>query len=367
MSFGFKNKRRHFDNDEEYGCRQPFRRNYHDDREKRSGPGGWKAPRREAQGKKKKWEGELIEQFEVVESPDKPRKYTVSIAVPASILVETCIKDSLRTYVVGQIARAANIYSVDEIVVYDDKCWKKDITSKAEIEDFIEMMQVLLEYQECPQYLRKHMFQFHHHLKNVGVLNALNSPHHLRVNQWCEYREGVVLEKSNKSVSYVDIGLSTDVSINQALQPGLRVTVQLPPEAQEMKRPYGSVVSPNEPREKAGYYWGYTVRVANSLSEVVAGSRFPDGYDLLIGTSDKGEDVRKVTFPEFTHALIVFGGVEGLESAIEADTDLEATEPSHLFDFYVNTCPLQQTRTVRTEEAVLISLCQLQDKLIGAQ
>lgn len=60
-------------------------------------------------------------------------------------------------------------------------------------------------------------------------------------------------------------------------------------------------------------------------------------------------------------------GVEGLESAIEADTDLEATEPSHLFDFYVNTCPLQQTRTVRTEEAVLISLCQLQDKLFGAQ
>ena len=78
----------------------------------------------------------------------------------------------------------------------------------------------------------------------------------------------MVLEKSTKSVSYVDIGLGKDVSINQALQPGLRVTVQLPPEAQEMKRPYGSVVSPNEPREKAGYYWGYTVRVANSLSEV---------------------------------------------------------------------------------------------------
>lgn len=87
-------------------------------------------------------------------------------------------------------------------------------------------------------------------------------------------REGVVLEKSNKTVSYVDIGLSTDVLINQSLQPGLRVTVHLPPEAQEMKRPYGTVVSPNEPREKAGYYWGYTVRVANSLSEVGYGSLF---------------------------------------------------------------------------------------------
>ena len=136
MSFGFRNKRKHFDSDE-YSHKQPFRRNHYNDREERSSPGEWKAPLRGVQGKKKKWEGELNDQFEVIESPGKPRKYTVSMAVPASILVETCIKDSLRTYVVGQIARAANIYSVDEIVVYDDKCWKKDVTSKAEIDDFI--------------------------------------------------------------------------------------------------------------------------------------------------------------------------------------------------------------------------------------
>lgn len=42
--------------------------------------------------------------------------------------------------------------------------------------------------------------------------------------------------------------------------------------------------------------------------KVVAGSRFPDGYDLLIGTSDKGEDVAVVDLPKFEHALIVFGG-----------------------------------------------------------
>lgn len=371
MSFGFKKQRRHYsDEGEEVSPQQGFTRNYHGDRVERGSPGAWKVPRGDTYGKKtkRKWQEELSAEFVIVKSPNKPRSYTVSIAVPASILVETCIKDSLRTYVVGQIARAANIYSVDEIVVFDDKCWKKsDVTTQAEIKDFIEMMQLLLEYQECPQYLRKHLFQFHHHLKNVGVLNALNSPHHLRVNQWCEYREGVVLDKSNKSASYVDIGLGTDVFINQPLQSGLRVTVHLPPEAREVKRPYGTVVSPDEPREKAGYYWGYTVRVANSLSEVVAGSRFPDGYDLLIGTSDKGEDVATVDLSKFEHALIVFGGVEGLESALEADSDLEATEPQHLFDFYVNTCPMQQTRTVRTEEAVLITLCQLQGKLVGAQ
>lgn len=306
-----------------------------------------------------------IVNFEEVPKPGKPRKYTLSIAVPASILEETCIKDELRTYTVGQVARAANIYSVDEIVVYDDNCRKKTSADNSSgSKDLIEMMQMLLEYQECPQYLRKHLFQFHPYLRMVGVLNALNSPHHLRSNQWCEYREGVVLEKDSKTLSYVDVGLGIDVSIDKKLEPGLRVTLKLPPEAQEMQKPYGTVVSPDEPRVKAGYYWGYTVRVANSLAQVVTDSRFPDGYDLLIGTSDKGDDIHKTEFHTFTHALIVFGGVEGLEATIKADEELEAAEPLQLFDFYINTCPLQQTRTIRTEEAVLISLCTLQDKLV---
>lgn len=77
--------------------------------------------------KNKKWQDaeQFEEYFEDVPRPEKPRKYTISIAVPASILEETCKKDELRTYVVGQLARAANIYSVDEIIVYDDKCWRK--------------------------------------------------------------------------------------------------------------------------------------------------------------------------------------------------------------------------------------------------
>ncbi|XP_042211714.1 putative methyltransferase C9orf114 isoform X2 [Homarus americanus] len=313
-----------------------------------------------------KWETSLEDKFVDVPKPNKPRNYTISIAVPASILEETCIKDELRTYVVGQLARAANIYSVDEIVVYDDGCWRKKYSAgtSSVSRELMEMMQMLLEYQECPQYLRKHLFKFHHYLRSVGVLNALNCPHHLRFNQWCEYREGVVLERGSKLMSFVDVGLATNVSIDQKLEPGLRVTVKLPPEAREMRKPFGTVVSPDEPRVEAGYYWGYRVRVAHSLTEVLTGSRFPDGYDLLIGTSDKGEDIKKTEYPTFSHALIVFGGVEGLEAAVEADSELEATEPLHLFDFYTNTCPLQQTRTIRTEEAVLISLCVLQDKLV---
>lgn len=288
------------------------------------------------------------------------RSYTVSMAVPASILEETCLKDELRTYVIGQLARAANIYSIDEIIVYDDGCWRK----KGDVHNHMEMMHMLLEYQECPQYLRKNMFPYHKYLSHVGVLNALNAPHHLRANQWCCYREGVVSDKNLKTQSLVDVGFQTEITIEQKLQPGIRVTLKMPPECKEMRKPYATVVSPDEPRVKDGFYWGYSVRSADSLSKVFTESKFKDGYDLLIGTSDKGEDVAEITFPEFEHALVVFGGVEGLESALEADKDLDATEPQHLFDYYVNTCPLQQARTIRTEEAVLISLCSLQYKLI---
>ena len=51
------------------------------------------------------------------------------------------------------------------------------------------------------------------------------------------------------------------------------------------------VVSPAEPREKKGLYWGYAVRMADSLSAVFAQSPYKGGYDLTIGTSERGQVV----------------------------------------------------------------------------
>lgn len=49
------------------------------------------------------------------------------------------------------------------------------------------------------------------------------------------------------------------------------------------------------------------------------------------------------------HLLVVFGGLHGLEASVEADTNLDVTDPSVLFDLYLNTCPSQGSRTIRTE------------------
>ena len=50
----------------------------------------------------------------------------------------------------------------------------------------------------------------------------------------------------------------------------------------------GKVVPLAQPREATGVYWGYTTRIVPSLSQVWSESPFEGGYDLKIGTSERG-------------------------------------------------------------------------------
>ncbi|OXB72182.1 UNVERIFIED_CONTAM: hypothetical protein H355_000899 [Colinus virginianus] len=247
----------------------------------------------------------------------------------------------LRTYLAGQIARACTIFCVDEIVVFD-------------------------ECGEDAKYLRKSFFPKHGDLQFAGLLNPLDSPHHMRVDEDSEYREGVVLDRPSKPGrgSFVNCGMKKEVQIDKQLKPGVRVTVRLQePQNPETKVRKGTVVSSHHPRTVSGLYWGYSVRLASCLSAVFSECPFKDGYDLSIGTSERGSSVDQVTLPSFRsvskHILVVFGGLQGLEAGVDADQNLEVTDPSDLFDFYLNTCPSQGSRTIRTEEALLISLSAL--------
>lgn len=277
---------------------------------------------------------------------------TWSIALPGSIL-ENAQTQELRTYLVGQIARAACIYKVNEIIVFDD-------SGGTEVSKYCLQFARLLQYLECPQYLRKHFFPIHKDLQFIGLLNPLDAPHHLRQNEESEYREGITTQKPTKTGKgcYVNVGLVKDVKIGEKLEPGLRVTVKLYQKAEGSKW-YGNVVSPEEPFRDRNLYWGYSVRVAHSLSQVLTKCPYPGGYDLTIGTSDKGQAVDGFQPPgTVRHGLVVFGGLKGLEAALESD-ELPVEHPSLLFDCYLNTCPEQGSRTIRTEEAVLITLAEL--------
>lgn len=86
---------------------------------------------------------------------------------------------------------------------------------------------------------------------------------------------------------------------------------------------------------------------------------------MTIGTSDKGTSIDDLPYKElkYNHALIVFGGLHGIEAALESDEQLLVDEASLLFNHYINVLPNQGSRTIRTEEAVLVALTGLRSKL----
>ncbi|XP_071568004.1 putative methyltransferase C9orf114 homolog [Temnothorax nylanderi] len=303
---------------------------------------------------------------------------TVTVAVPGSIL-DNAQSPELRTYLAGQIARAACIYQVDEIVVFDDKgeitedekrkIRKDDALGEARL-GCLQLARIL-QYLECPQYLRKYFFPLHKDLQYAGLLNPLDAPHHLRQEDEFLYREGIVTNKPIKvgRGSQVNVGLLNEIHVDKVLKPGLRVTVRIPPEQPNRKKLRGIIVPPNVPRAETGVYWGYTVKLVKNLTEVLTNCQYKEGYDLTIGTSDKGTSIDEIGAKslEYRHCLVVFGGLAGLEAAVDVDPHLNVDDPSLVFHKYVNVCPQQGSRTIRTEEAILLTLAELRTKLVAKE
>jgi hypothetical protein len=175
--------------------------------------------------------------METVPCVNQPRRFTVSVAVPGSI-VANCQTREQKTQLAGQIARAATIYHVDEIIVYDDKLApKRRVTddrpndhraddaavvvgtiqnnnnddSESERKRFSEpnaFLARVLQFCECPQYLRRAFFPMHPDLQFAGLLAPIDAPHHVRADDHCPYREGIVLDKKTTAKgSLVNCGI----------------------------------------------------------------------------------------------------------------------------------------------------------------
>jgi hypothetical protein len=131
----------------------------------------------------------------------------------------------------------------------------------------------VLQYLECPQYLRKALFPIHPDLKYAGLLNPLDAPHHLRSNEPSKYREGVATKLMCEDGTYVDVGLHKPVKVDLKVEPGTRVTVELGPKVKQPEEGGGTgrLVSPRTPREEADLYWGYEVNNSKFLIQYFFG------------------------------------------------------------------------------------------------
>ncbi|KAI8338265.1 putative RNA methyltransferase [Chlamydoabsidia padenii] len=306
--------------------------------------------------------------------PGKPRSYTVSVAIPCSI-IEACPTLDLKTILAGQIARALAIHNVDEIVIYEDRASTNNTQQKINPNLFLARV---FQHMETPQYMRKTLVPFHEDLKAAGLLPRLEVPHHPSMEDMTTYREGVTIGPYYKEegMTLVDIGCLRRAKVNRLLQEGVRVTVELdtPLAAKDTRKGQApisaTIVSPKAPREKAGYYWGYHIRLASSFSRVITESPYNDGYDCTIGISNRsGQDPYDATssFKPFKHLLVAFGAPgSGLEEAIEADEDLKvgADDASDIFDLFLNPIQTIGTRNLRLEESLPMVMAVLKPAIL---
>ncbi|SCV71617.1 BQ2448_3205 [Microbotryum intermedium] len=359
----------------------------------------------------------------------KSRDWTTSIALPSSIVLNAQTME-LRAWLVGQdfpssvgqIARTCAIFCVTEIVIYNDNLPSTTLNTNPMAsgsqnasykprgkyrdpteggadsassgaqqdgeqgqDDPATFLARILEYLETPQYLRRALFPLHPSLRLAGLLPPLDLPHHLRRDDESPYREGVIVQTpssaqgslsnkrrnaSDSSALLVDVGLWDPVHVDATklgIIPELnsRVTVRMPKDEQS----YADLISPSTPTLEQGLYWGYSVRVAPSLAHVFSSGPYASegGYDLSIGTSERGVSVQDVLeqIPEFQHMILTLGPLSGLELVIASDPriNLGAKEAGDMFDHWINVIEGQGSRTVRTEEALPIALARLKHVL----
>lgn len=147
----------------------------------------------------------------------------------------------------------------------------------------------------------------------------------------------------------VDVGLERTLECSAAFQVGTRITVQLTNLERNL---VGEIIDPT----KISIYWGYRVKQSKfKLAALLEKERF----DLRIGTSRYGANVLDI-WPKISSSmknvgsiLVAFGSPRlGLTEILSQ----EGKSPEGVFSFLINTVPAQNVATVRTEEAVLISL-----------
>ncbi|CAP20819.2 Protein CBG24142 [Caenorhabditis briggsae] len=336
--------------------------------------------------KKRKNEKKIIREAEEakkarIEAVDHTPPFTISIAVPGQFL-NNAQSSELRTYMAGQIARAATLYRVDEIIIYDESCrmtnesvnayyngnWEGSLLPAESNYEGCFYLAKILEYLECPQYLRRDLFPIQKPLKYAGLLNPLDAQHHLKSDEKTfKFREGVVLKKRSKEGRgpICNIGLDKEFEIDTdtiTLPPYTRVTVEIKNLNEQCKLYRGSITSGTRVTRETGQYWGYSVRLMTGLQKVLEGKKF----DIVAGVSPRGKlasqvDVCILNKPKI---LLVFGGVSGVDAAVESEELAEWRRAEDAFDVLIRTTSLPNgSRSERVEENVLSVLAQMQCRL----
>ena len=115
------------------------------------------------------WSKKLTPSYLLSPQNASPRMNTVSIAIPSSVLQQQSTKE-LKTIFIGHIARIAAITEIDEIIIFIDNSYELQIDKEKRHSTLFSR---LLQYLDCPPYLRKSVFPFSSDLKFAGLCTPL--------------------------------------------------------------------------------------------------------------------------------------------------------------------------------------------------
>ncbi len=270
--------------------------------------------------------------------PKKP-KPTRIVAIPSNLFIENPLRE--KSLKIGFIARTIAIFRVEGVLLYG-------IDNNKEERENAKVLKKVLEYLECPQYLRKRFFKKDPALRYAGLLPPLRTPHHPLKHEKTRYREGVVIAIRGK-YALIDVGLErpAEAIIKGNFRIGDRVLVEL------FYNSRGEVLNAKiAEKGRIDVYWGYRVYLAEDLLNAIEKAH----ADFVVATSRWGTLITKIE-KEFSDRikkskkmLVLFGSQkEGLfEISKKIGVKLE-----DLADYIINFIPEQGTATVRTEEAIL--------------
>jgi len=278
------------------------------------------------------------------EYPLKRRKKLIVVVPTSTISIAPNLRE--KTIIVGRIARSLAIFRVDEITLYRDPFSHNNHDEKIFMD--------ILDYLKTPPYLRRKVIPLKKTLRYVGLLQPLQILTTHTVSSKIrkgEIRVGLVVSV-RKSNLVIDVGLEKKIIVSlgektvNTLKPGDLILVK---------------ITNTDPLEleiirEHDYYTGYAVNKVHNLKNYLEELRIRKL--LLIATSKYGEYIGNVAgkiLDDYRRAqglVLIFGSPKKGLLDIFPKLGISLNQ----IDYLVNVVKDQGVKTIRTEEALMITL-----------
>ena len=239
-----------------------------------------------------------------------------------------------KTRKIFQIARAAGIFQIREIIIYKDG---------REFENDSKLLSTILRYLETPQHFRKRLYPKSGLLQFVGALSPIKMPNQTGTSdvkqvKKGDIREGVIYPKDGKK--FIDIGVEYSIPYYGKKDIGKKTIVKI-------KDSFPNFTVYDMEKDQIPNFWSYNVKHGGNLFTLLTEWKGPKILTSRKSKKFKNEDMNKILSSK-EEILVVFGTTDkGIHEML--DKKISNIQNFKAWNFF----PHQGTETVRLEEAIL--------------